>query len=74
MLPLLVLVPAATSLILGVVYLVAGDARIALKISGAAVFLTAVYLQFFSRYVLPGLLVQTTLALALAVWRRARAT
>ena len=69
-LPLLVWAPAATSLILGVVYLFLGDGRPALKILGAFVFLAAVYLQFFSRYVLAGLLLQIALALYLALWHR----
>lgn len=69
-LPLLVWAPAATSLILGVVYLFLGDARSAFKILGVFVFLAAVYFQFFSRYVLVGLLLQIALALYLALWHR----
>jgi len=64
------LVPAATSLILGIVYLVAGDASLARKLLVAAVFLIAVYLQFFSLHVLAGMLLQLVLALGLAVWRK----
>lgn len=64
------LVPAATSLILGIVYLVAGDASLARKLSVAVVFLVGVYLQFYSRHVLAGMLLQIVLALGLAVWRR----
>ena len=70
---LLPFVPVATSLILGMVYLVAGEARITPKLSGAVVFLVAVYLQFFSRHGLAGMLLQLALALGLAVWRKANA-
>jgi len=69
-LPFLVLVPVATSLILGVVYFFLGDARPASKILGTVVFLAALYLQFFSGYSLVGLLLQIALALYLAWWRR----
>jgi len=70
---LLPLVPVATSLILGIVYLAAGDASLARKLSVAAVFLVAVYLQFFSLHVLAGMLLQLALGLGLAVWRKADA-
>ena len=65
-------VPAATSLILAIVYLAAGDASPARKLTVTAVFLVAVYLQFFSRHALPGMLLQVAVALGLAVWRKAR--
>jgi hypothetical protein len=70
MLPLLVWLPAATSLILGFVYLYWGDAPPVVKLLGVVVFLVAVYLQFFSPYSLFGLLLQIVLALLLALWRR----
>ena len=70
---LLPLVPVATSLILGIIYLAAGDASLARKLSVAAVFLTAVYLQFFSLHGLAGMLLQLVLALGLVVWRKADA-
>jgi hypothetical protein len=70
MLPLLAWLPAATSLILGIVYLYMGDARPVVKLVGVVVFLTAVYLQFFSPYSLFGLLLQIVLALLLALWQR----
>ena len=74
MLPLLVWVPVATSLILGRIYLFAEEGRPACKIIGSVVFLVAVYLQFFSRHALIGLLLQTALALVLAVWRKVSAS
>ena len=70
MIALLMFVPAAVSLILGGVYLVMGTARPAVKGLGAGFFLGAVWLQFFSRWPLAGLLAQTGLALALELWRR----
>ena len=70
---LLPFVPVATSLILGIVYLAAGDASAARKLSGTGVFLVAVYLQFFSLHALAGMLLQLALALGLAVWRKANA-
>lgn len=73
MLTFLVLVPVATSLILGVAYLFSGKARPVLKILGTVVFIAAVYLQFYSRHSLVGLLLQISLALCLALWRRTRA-
>ena len=67
------LVPVATSLILGIVYLAAGDASLARKLCVTAGFLVAVYLQFFSRHGIFGMLLQIALALGLAVWRKADA-
>ena len=67
-------VPAGTSLILGVVYLFVGEARPILKVLGVVVFCGAVYLQFFSRHSLLGLLLQIALALHLALWRRISAS
>lgn len=72
MLFLLVWVPVGTSLVLGVVYLLYGDARPAFKILGAVIFFFAVYLQFFSSHSLFGMLLQITLALYLAMWLRMR--
>jgi hypothetical protein len=69
-LPFLVLVPVGTSLILGVLYLLLGDGRPATKILGIIVFSSAVYLQFFSRYSLYGLLLQIVLAFCLACWQK----
>lgn len=66
----LLLIPFVTSLILGAVYLRLGDARPAFKGVGAAIFALATYLQFASGYPLAGLLLQTCLALYLALWRR----
>ena len=70
MLPFLSLMPVATSLILGIVYLFHGDGPPAVKIAGTVVFGTALYLQFFSSHALFGLLLQIAVALALALWRR----
>jgi hypothetical protein len=72
-LALLAWVPVGTSLVLGVIYLAVGDASSVVKITGTVIFLVAVYLQFFSPYVLVGLLVQTGLALCLEFWRRMNA-
>ena len=74
MLGLLQFVPVATSLILGVVFLIAEDRRLALRLSGAAIFSVAVYLQFFSLHGLAGMLLQIALALGLVFWRKAKAT
>jgi hypothetical protein len=68
----LLLIPAAASLVLGVVYLFFGDARPAFKVVGVLVFLVAVYLQFVSAHSLLGLLLQVALALCLALWLRLR--
>ena len=67
------LVPVATSLILGIVYVAAGDASGARKLSVAAVVLVALYLQFLSRYGLAGMFLQVAVALGLIVWRKADA-
>ena len=67
------LVPAGTSFILGVVYILFGEARPAVKIAGAMWFVVALYLQFGSGYPLVGLLAQVLLAMALAIWKRAEA-
>jgi hypothetical protein len=74
MLPFLVLLPVATSLILGIVYVFHGDGPPAIKIVGTVVFGSALYLQFFSRHSLFGLLLQIALAVSLALWRRVDAS
>ena len=74
MLPLLVFLPVITSLILGIRYLSHGDGPPAIKIVGSVVFGTALYLQFFSRHSLAGMLLQIVLAVSLAVWRKAEAS
>jgi hypothetical protein len=66
----LLLIPAGTSLILGIVYLFLGEGRALTKGIGVVVFLVALYLQFASPYAVPGLLLQTALALSLAVWKK----
>jgi len=70
MLPFLVLVPLGTSLVLGIVYVMSWDTRPASKIVVGAVFVAAVYLQFFTRHSLIGLLLQVVLALYLAMWQK----
>jgi hypothetical protein len=64
------LIPVATSLVLGVVFLYQGETRPLTKILGVAVFAVAVCLQFFTRHALAGLLLQGAIALCLAVWWR----
>ena len=70
MLPFLVLIPIITSLILGIVYVFHSDGPPAIKIVGILAFGAALYLQFFSRHALAGMLLQIALALALALWRK----
>ena len=70
MLPFLAWIPVGTSLVLGVVFLVSTEGQPLPKIIGIAIFALAVYLQFFSRLTLAGLLLQIALALSLALWRR----
>jgi hypothetical protein len=70
MLPLLVWVPVVTSLVLGVVYLFLGDADPRVKVLVVVVFVAAVYLQFFSRHALAGMLLQIALAFYLVLWKR----
>lgn len=69
----LLLVPAATSLILGVVFIFLGEARPAVKVAGTLWFIGALYLQFVSSYPVVGLLAQVTLAMILAIWKKADA-
>lgn len=63
-------VPIFASFVLGIQYLWTGDGGTATKAIGAAVFLTAAYLQFFSPYMVAGVLLQVALALTLEFWRR----
>ena len=63
-------VPIFASFVLGVLYLWAGDAGTIAKVIGVVVFLTAAYLQFFSPYMVAGVLLQVSLALTLEFWRR----
>ncbi len=67
---LLGFVPVLTSLVLGVIYLTTGDGSPVVKGAGVVVFALGVYLQFFSRQMLAGVLVLVCLALALEFWRR----
>ena len=73
-LDLLFLAPALASLILGIVFVIFGDARPALKVAGAVVFVIALYVQFETRFMLAGLLLQSALALCLAIWKRIATT
>jgi len=73
MLPFLVLVPLGTSLVLGIVYVWSWNTRPASKIIVAVTFVAAVYLQFFTRHSLFGLLLQVALALYLALWQKLNA-
>ena len=66
----LLLIPAGTSLILGVVYVLLGDAKPALKVAGSLWFMAALYLQFESNHPLVGLFAQVALAMVLAIWKR----
>lgn len=63
-------VPVLASLVLGILYLWWGDSNAVTKAAGAAVFLVAAYLQFFSPYMVAGVLLQIALALTLEFWRR----
>lgn len=63
-------VPIFASFVLGVIYLWAGDGSTVTKAVGAGVFLIAAYLQFFSPYMVAGVLLQVALALTLEFWRR----
>jgi len=67
---LLFLIPVFVTLVLGLVFVALGSASPAFKLFGIGVFFLAVYLQFFSRFVLAGLLIQIALALSLTLWRR----
>jgi hypothetical protein len=67
---LLGFVPVLASLVLGLIYLGMGEGSDVLKACGVGVFLTAVYLQFFSGQMVAGVLLQATLAFTLEMWRR----
>jgi hypothetical protein len=67
---LLGFVPVLASMALGGMYLVWGEGSAALKAAGVAVFVLAAYLQFFSPYLVAGVLLQVALALTLEFWRR----
>lgn len=62
--------PILASAVLGILYLWQGDGGAAIKAIGVAVFVIAAYLQFFSPYLVPGILLQVALALTLEFWRR----
>jgi len=70
MFPLLFFIPVFVSLFLGVAFLFLGSASPGFKLAGVVIFAVAVYLQFFSRFDLAGLLIQVALALSLVLWRR----
>ena len=63
-------VPIFASFVLGVIYLWTGEGGTVTKATGAAVFLIAAYLQFFSPYMVAGVLLQVVLAFTLEMWRR----
>jgi hypothetical protein len=70
MLGLLIWIPVATSAVLGLAYIFAGEGGPAIKLAIGSVFVIATYLQFGSPYPLIGLLLQSVLALGLATWRK----
>ncbi len=70
MFPLLFLIPVFVTLFLGVAFLFFGSASPGIKLAGVVAFAVAVYLQFFSRFDLAGLLIQIALAFSLALWRK----
>jgi hypothetical protein len=63
-------VPVGASIVLGALYLVFSDGSRVTKTVGTVAFFVAVYLQFFSRWALAGLLLQIVLALLLEFRRR----
>ncbi len=67
---LLGFVPILASATLGHIYLGMGEGSATRKGAGIAIFLLAAYLQFFSPYLVAGLLLQALLALTLEFWRR----
>jgi hypothetical protein len=73
MIPLLPLVPPVVSLFLGIIFLTTSGSSPIKKATVVIVFLLAVLLQFSSPYRLAGLLLQTALAIGLAVWRKTSA-
>jgi hypothetical protein len=66
----LTLIPVFVTIVLGPVFVFESSASRGVKLIGASVFALAVYLQFFSRFGLAGMLIQIGLALTLALWRR----
>ena len=70
MLFILLFVPVFVTLVLGLVFLFLGSASPGFKLAGVVVFAVAVYLQFFSRFSLAGMLIQIALAVSLALWHR----
>ena len=73
MFPLLFFIPVFVTLFLGVAFLSFSEASPVFKLAGVAFFAAAVYLQFFSRFALAGMLIQVALALSLALWRKMEA-
>jgi hypothetical protein len=67
---LLGFVPILASATLGLIYLWMGEGNTLRNGAGIAIFLLAAYLQFFSPYLVAGLLIQVLLALTLEFWRR----
>jgi hypothetical protein len=63
-------VPVVVTAVLGPIWLLTSPARAGIKVVGVALFGVAVYLQFFSRHVLAGLLLQVAIAFSLAMWRK----
>ena len=63
-------VPIFASFVIGLQYLWAGEGSTPTKVIGVALFLTAAYLQFFSPYMMAGVLLQVALAFTLEIWRR----
>ena len=70
MMLVLVFIPVFVTIVLGLVFLALGSASPGFKLAGVVVFAVAVYLQFFSRFGLAGLLIQIALAFSLALWRK----
>lgn len=70
---LLGFVPILASATLGLIYLGTGSGSSTTRGVGIGVFVLAAYLQFFSRWMLPGVLLQCALAATLEFWRRLHA-
>lgn len=68
MVRLTTLIPISASFVLAIVYFVTGEGGPRIKGLIVVVFLAAAYLQLMTQYSLVGLLLQVTLALALAIW------
>ncbi|HKQ97632.1 MAG TPA: hypothetical protein VJV75_07150 [Candidatus Polarisedimenticolia bacterium] len=68
MIRLTTLIPTSAAFVLGLVYFVTGEGGPRMKGLIVVVFLVAAYLQFMTQYSLVGMLLQVTLALALAIW------